>query len=466
MLADARGRAKFTDAQIANVSLIDEAGGRRVRMGKLAFVESRSINGVSALHIELMKQTVFLDLHKLYPDRINNKTNGITPRRWLMQCNPGLTQLVADTIGPEFIDDIDLLKGLDAYAGDAGFQEKFAAVKLEDKRRLAKLIKDRLEIKVSPEAMFDVQIKRIHEYKRQLLNIIQAVVLYDEIRAHPERDWVPRVKIFAGKAAPGYWNAKLIIKLINDVAEAINNDPAVRGLLKVVFPPNYNVSLAEVIVPAADLSEQISTVGMEALGTGNMKFMANSAITIGTMDGASAEMHKEMGADNIAIFGLTTEQVEEKRNDGDVPRDCIDASLRLQEVLESIATGPWWRAILTPMLRHMRRWTKSGPTARAGTPWRSAIRRGSGFSRPIGRSVNMPTISGRGGPNGMMVHHGQNLTCKIRSTDDFDLGSAAECSGVAVGGACDQGRLASRFAGSGGRHQRSTPQSVRIFGPA
>jgi len=339
VLADARGRAKFTDAQIANVSLIDENGGRRVRMGQLAFVGSHSINGVSALHTELMKQTVFSDLHKLYPDRINNKTNGITPRRWLMQCNPGLTQLVSDTIGPEFLDDIDLLKGLDAYAEDPGFQDKFAAVKLENKQRLAKLIKDRLGIKVSAEAMFDVHIKRIHEYKRQLLNIIQTVALYDEIRAHPEREWVPRVKIFAGKAAPSYWNAKLIIKLINDVAKVINNDPAVRGLLKVVFLPNYNVSLAEVIVPAADLSEQISTAGMEASGTGNMKFMANGAITIGTMDGANVEMHKEVGADNIVIFGLTTAEVDAMRAENAPPREAIEASPRLHEALEAIATG-------------------------------------------------------------------------------------------------------------------------------
>ncbi|MGV8854908.1 MAG: glycogen/starch/alpha-glucan phosphorylase [Devosia sp.] len=339
VLADARGRAKFTEAQIANVSLIDEAGGRRVRMGQLAFVGSHSINGVSALHTELMKQTVFSDLHKLYPDRINNKTNGITPRRWLMQCNPGLTQLVTETIGPAFLDNIDLLQDLNAYAEDASFQGQFAAVKLENKRRLAKLIKDRLGIKVSPDAMFDVQIKRIHEYKRQLLNIIQAVALYDEIRTHPERDWVPHVKIFAGKAAPGYWNAKLIIKLINDVAKVINNDPSVRGLLKVVFLPNYNVSLAEIIVPAADLSEQISTAGMEASGTGNMKFMANGAITIGTMDGANVEMQKEVGSDNIVIFGLTTQEVEEKRTDNTPARDAIDTSPSLLQALESIATG-------------------------------------------------------------------------------------------------------------------------------
>ena len=339
VLAEARKRPGFGEQQIAALSLIDEHGGRRVRMGQLAFVGSHSVNGVSALHTELMKQTVFSDLHRLYPERINNKTNGITPRRWLMQCNPGLTRLISERIGPEFLDDIDKLKALAAHAGDPGFQQQFAAVKLENKKRLARLIKDRMNISVSPDALFDVQIKRIHEYKRQLLNIIHAVALYAEIRAHPEKDWVPRVKIFAGKAAPSYWNAKLIIKLINDVARVINHDPAVRGLLKVVFLPNYNVSLAEMIVPAADLSEQISTAGMEASGTGNMKFMANGAVTIGTMDGANVEMHKEVGADNIVIFGLTTEEVEDKRSRSEVPRAAIDASPRLREALESISSG-------------------------------------------------------------------------------------------------------------------------------
>ncbi|MBO9587449.1 glycogen/starch/alpha-glucan phosphorylase [Devosia sp.] len=339
VLAEARGRAKFTDQQIAAVSLIDEHGGRRVRMGQLAFAGSHSINGVSALHTELMKQTVFADLHKLYPERINNKTNGITPRRWLMQCNPGLTKLVSERIGPDFLDDIDKLHALSAHAEDPGFQKQFAAVKRANKERLVKLIKERINVSVSADALFDVQIKRIHEYKRQLLNIIHAVALYDEIRAHPEKDWVPRVKIFAGKAAPSYWNAKLIIKLINDVAKVINHDPAVRGLLKVVFLPNYNVSLAEVIVPAADLSEQISTAGMEASGTGNMKFMANGAVTIGTMDGANVEMHKEVGDDNIVIFGLTTEQVEDKRSRSEVPRGTIDKSPRLREALEAISSG-------------------------------------------------------------------------------------------------------------------------------
>ena len=339
VLAEARQRAGFDNGQIANVSLIDENGGRRVRMGQLAFVGSHATNGVSALHTELMKQTVFSDLHKLYPERIQNKTNGITPRRWLMQCNPGLARLIEDRIGPEFRDDIDKLRGLEAHADDPAFQAAFAGVKRENKERLARLIKERLNVSVRTDALFDVHIKRIHEYKRQLLNIIQAVAAYDEIRAHPERDYVPRVKIFAGKAAPSYWNAKLIIKLINDVARVINNDPAVRGLLKVVFLPNYNVSLAEIIVPAADLSEQISTAGMEASGTGNMKFALNGALTIGTLDGANVEMRDHVGEDNIVIFGLTAGEVATARAEGDDPRVIIEASRELSQALAAIATG-------------------------------------------------------------------------------------------------------------------------------
>ncbi len=339
VLGEARKMGGFTDAQIANLSLIDEGGSRRVRMGQLAFVGSHSINGVSALHSDLVKKTLFSDLNRLYPGRINNKTNGVTPRRWLMQCNPGLTSLVAERIGPDFQDDMDLLVGLDKHADDPMFQKQFAAVKRANKEDLAKVIKERLGVVVSPDALFDVQVKRIHEYKRQLLNIIEAVAQYSMIRAHPEKDWVPRVKIFAGKAAPGYWNAKLIIKLINDVAKVINNDPAVRGLLKVVFLPNYNVSLAERIMPAADLSEQISTAGMEASGTGNMKFMANGAVTIGTLDGANVEMLEQVGSDNMVIFGLTTEQVAEVRAANVPPRSVIEGSPMLREALEAISTG-------------------------------------------------------------------------------------------------------------------------------
>jgi starch phosphorylase len=340
--AEVLGQARtlgFSDQQIANVSLIDETGTRRVRMGQLAFIGSHSTNGVSALHTELMKRTVFSDLNKLFPDRINNKTNGVTPRRWLLQCNPGLTRLIGERIGTGFQDDLDQLTQLDAHADDPGFQQQFAAVKRANKVRLTEVIKERIGLVVSPDAMFDVQIKRIHEYKRQLLNIIEAVARYDAIRAHPERDWVPRVKIFAGKAAPSYWNAKLIIKLINDVARVINHDPSVRGLLKVVFLPNYNVSLAETIIPAADLSEQISTAGMEASGTGNMKLAINGAVTIGTLDGANVEMLDRIGADNMVIFGLTTEEVGQKRARSEVPRTAIDASPELRQALDSIASG-------------------------------------------------------------------------------------------------------------------------------
>ncbi|PYE41733.1 glycogen phosphorylase [Rhizobium sp. PP-WC-2G-219] len=339
ILLEARKLANYSDQQVRNISLIDESGDRRVRMGNLAFVGSHSINGVSALHTDLMKITVFADLHKLYPKRINNKTNGITPRRWLMQCNPELFSLIRETIGDDFMDDAEALKALDPHADNAVFQDRFAAIKRDNKVRLAQLVQSRMGIRIDPSAMFDIQIKRIHEYKRQLLNIIEAISLYDQIRSHPELDWVPRVKLFAGKAAPSYHNAKLIIKLANDVARVINNDPAVRGLLKVVFIPNYNVSLAEIMVPAADLSEQISTAGMEASGTGNMKFALNGALTIGTLDGANVEMRDCVGEENIKIFGMTAEEVSNLRQEGHEPRAVIEASRELSQALQAIASG-------------------------------------------------------------------------------------------------------------------------------
>ncbi|QFY61354.1 glycogen/starch/alpha-glucan phosphorylase [Rhizobium grahamii] len=339
VLLEARKTKNFSDTEIRSISLIEESGSRRVRMGNLAFVGSHSINGVSALHTDLMKVTVFADLHKLYPDRINNKTNGITPRRWLQQCNPGLTGLIREAIGDDFLDDAEKLRPLDKFANDGAFQEKFAAVKRANKVALANLVASRMGVKIDPSAMFDIQIKRIHEYKRQLLNVIEAVALYDQIRSRPELDWVPRVKLFAGKAAPSYHNAKLIIKLINDVARTINNDPAVRGLLKVVFVPNYNVSLAEVMVPAADLSEQISTAGMEASGTGNMKFGLNGALTIGTLDGANVEMRDNVGEDNIKIFGLRADEVADLRTKGHNPRAIIEGSHELAQALSAIGSG-------------------------------------------------------------------------------------------------------------------------------
>ena len=338
LLKDARETPGIDDRAIAQISLIDEGGERRVRMANLAFAGAHSINGVAALHTELMKKTVFADLHRLYPDRINNKTNGITPRRWLHECNPALTALIADAIGPAFKDDAAKLSVLAPLAEDAGFRERFTAVKRANKVALANYIHEEVGLSVDPDALFDVQVKRIHEYKRQLLNLIETVALYDQMRSHPERDWVPRVKLFAGKAAPSYWNAKLIIKLTNDIARRINSDPAVGGLLKVAFLPNYNVSLAERIMPAADLSEQISTAGMEASGTGNMKLALNGALTIGTLDGANIEIKERVGDENIFIFGLTAGQVAERGRNYH-PREMIESCPQLGQALSAIASG-------------------------------------------------------------------------------------------------------------------------------
>jgi len=339
LLAEARRSGKIEEHAISAISIIDEHAERRVRMGNLAFAGSHSVNGVSALHTDLMKETVFADMHKLYPDRINNKTNGVTFRRWFMQCNPKLVELTRSAIGDKFLDDAEELKALEKFADDKGFQEKFAAVKRENKVALSNLLRKRMNAYVDPDALFDIQIKRIHEYKRQLLNIIEAVSLYDQIRSHPERNWTPRVKIFAGKAAPGYHNAKLIIKLANDVARVINQDPTVQGLLKILFVPNYTVSLAEVLIPAADLSEQTSTAGMEASGTGNMKFALNGAMTIGTLDGANVEISEHVGEENIFIFGLKAHEVAEARAAGHNPRAIIEGSRELSQALQAISSG-------------------------------------------------------------------------------------------------------------------------------
>jgi starch phosphorylase len=324
---------------LASVSLIDEHNGRHVRMGHLAFLGSHKVNGVSALHSELVKETVFRDFHRLYPDRIVNKTNGVTFRRWLLEANPPLSRLLAETIGTAVFDDPENLGRLEALADDPAFQARFAAAKRENKERLAATIFESVGVRVDPGALFDAQIKRIHEYKRQLLNVLEAAALYLDIVSQPTRDVVPRVKIFAGKAAASYHQAKLIIKLANDVAQIVNADPAARGLLKIVFLPNYNVSLAERIIPAADLSEQISTAGMEASGTGNMKFALNGALTIGTLDGANVEIRERVGDENIFIFGLTAQEVEESRARSIDARETIAASPRLSAALAAISSG-------------------------------------------------------------------------------------------------------------------------------
>jgi glycogen phosphorylase len=334
------GVASQSDAPpLSTISLIDEHGERRVRMGTLAFLGSHKVNGVSALHTELMRQTVFQSLHQLYPGRIVNKTNGITFRRWLLTANPGLTGVLCDAIGSELLDDPTALERLVPLADDAVLHERLAATRRINKEALAQLVADRLDIGIDPDALVDVHIKRIHEYKRQLLNILETIALYNAMRARPNHDWVPRVKLFAGRAAASYRRAKLIIKLIHDVARVVNRDPLLRDRLKVVFLPDYNVSLAEVIIPAADLSEQISTAGMEASGTGNMKLALNGALTIGTLDGANLEILDRVGPDNMFIFGLTAKQVVQQRRQ----QKLAAISPVLQQVLDAIESGVFSR---------------------------------------------------------------------------------------------------------------------------
>jgi starch phosphorylase len=321
------------------VSLIDEGDERRIRMGHLAFVGSHSTNGVSVLHSELLRNTLFADLEAVYPNRILNVTNGITFRRWLHQANPGLTQLLCEVVGGRVLDDPAAVAGLANYGADPALQERIMRVKRANKVALARVIRERLGLTVDTAALFDVHIKRIHEYKRQLLNLLETVALWETMRAEPGRDWVPRVKIIAGKAAPGYAVAKLIVKLANDIAAAINADPQVKDLLKVVFLPNYNVSLAEAIIPAADLSEQISTAGMEASGTGNMKLALNGALTIGTLDGANVEICDRVGCENIFIFGLRADEVARRRHNGWDTTDTIAASPQLARAIDAIGSG-------------------------------------------------------------------------------------------------------------------------------
>jgi len=326
-------------ALLQRVSIIDESHGRRVRMAHLAVVGSHTVNGVAALHSELLKTTLFADFNKIYPGKLTNVTNGITPRRWLNQANPQLTALIAKAIGDGFQKDLTKLIKLTPLADDKDFRKAFRAVKKSNKVRLANKIEALTGVKLNTDSLFDVQIKRIHEYKRQLLNLLHVITLYNRIRKGEGKNITPRTVIFGGKAAPGYWMAKQIIRLINDVAAMVNDDPAVGDKLKVVFYPNYEVSAAEILFPGSDLSEQISTAGTEASGTGNMKMALNGALTIGTLDGANVEIMEEVGDDNIFIFGLTTPEVAQTKSNGYNPWDYYYANIELKEVLDMIAGG-------------------------------------------------------------------------------------------------------------------------------
>jgi starch phosphorylase len=338
-LKEVRHRHPGDMEALRRLSLIGEDGDKHVRMSHLAVVGSHKVNGVAALHTQLMKATIFADFERLYPDRIVNKTNGVTPRRWLNEANPELCQLIKQHIGNDWVTNLWQLQKLMPLAENPDFRANFRAVKQQNKRHLATFIGEKLSIHVNPESLFDVHIKRIHEYKRQLLNLLHVITRYNWIRANPNLDIVPRTMVFAGKAAPGYVVAKLIIRLINNVAEVINHDPVIGDRLKVVFIPNYDVSTALRIIPAADLSEQISTAGTEASGTGNMKLALNGALTIGTLDGANIEIREEVGEDNIFIFGLTAEGVADLRRRWYNPRDYYHANQELKQVLDMISSG-------------------------------------------------------------------------------------------------------------------------------
>jgi starch phosphorylase len=324
---------------MSSLSLIDEGGERRVRMANLSIVGSHKVNGVSALHSDLLVQTIFKDFASLWPERFTNMTNGVTPRRWLAQANPGLSDLLDRTLGKSWRLDLDKLAELNKVKASPGFRDAFVTVKRHNKARLAALIERKTGVRVDPSSLFDVQVKRIHEYKRQLLNVLHVVTRYQAILAQPEADWVPRTVIFAGKAASSYAMAKNIIRLIHDVGSVVNTDPRIGDKLKIVFIPNYGVSVAETIMPGADLSEQISTAGTEASGTGNMKLALNGALTIGTDDGANIEIRQNVGDDNIFIFGLKTPEVQALKQSGYQPMRYYESAPGLKAVLDAIAGG-------------------------------------------------------------------------------------------------------------------------------
>jgi glycogen phosphorylase len=338
-LDEVRARFPGDEARVRRMSLIDEEGGKSVRMAYLATVGSHAINGVAELHSELLKSSVLKDFYEMWPERFSNKTNGVTPRRFVGVANPGLASLLDDTIGEGWLVNMERLRGLEPYAGDAAFHRRWRAVKRANKVRLADYVRSTTGVELDPDWMFDVQVKRIHEYKRQHLNVLHIIALYQALKNDPNLEIPPRAFIFGGKAAPGYFMAKCIIKLINSVAETVNGDPDVNQHLKVAFVPNFNVQNAHVIYPAADLSEQISTAGKEASGTGNMKFTINGALTIGTLDGANVEIRDEVGAGNFFLFGLTVQDVERIGREGYRPADYIERNDDLRAVLDGIADG-------------------------------------------------------------------------------------------------------------------------------
>jgi starch phosphorylase len=355
-LAEVRARFPEDEARVARMSLIGEEGCKRVRMAHLASVGSHAINGVAALHSDLLKASVLKDFYELWPERFSNKTNGVTPRRFLALANPGLRSLLNGILGDGWVAQLNELRKLEKFADDAAFRKDWRAVKQANKERLAAYVQLHTGTELDPTWMFDIQVKRIHEYKRQHLNVLHIVTLYKRLKENPGLDLAPRAFIFGGKAAPGYFMAKRIIKLINAVAETVNNDPAVNSRMRVAFIPNFNVQNAHLIYPAADLSEQISTAGLEASGTGNMKFMLNGALTIGTLDGANVEIREEAGEDNFFLFGLTAKEVERVKREGYRPAAYVEANAELRAVLELIGSGHFSRGdaeVFRPLVENL-----------------------------------------------------------------------------------------------------------------
>lgn len=358
-LDNVRRKYPGNDALVRSVSIIGEDGGKHVRMAHLAIVGSHTVNGVAALHSRILRDKLFRDFTLLMPEKFTNVTNGITPRRWLYQANPALSELITSVIGDKWVTNLTELEKLEPYAEDAQFQLRWREVRRLNKKLLARYVLRKLNVGINPSTLFDVHIKRIHEYKRQLLNVLHVITLYNRLKAQNGEKFPPRTVFFAGKAAPGYYQAKLIIKLINSVADVVNADTATNNLLKVIFLPNYCVSQAEQIIPAADLSQQISTAGMEASGTGNMKFALNGALTIGTLDGANVEIREAVGAENFFLFGHTDDEVDRLRREGYRPQAIYEQSLELKRALDMIAVGAFspespglFRPIVDSLLAH------------------------------------------------------------------------------------------------------------------
>ncbi|MDJ0866830.1 MAG: glycogen/starch/alpha-glucan phosphorylase [Myxococcota bacterium] len=338
-LEEVRTRFPGDEARVARMSLIGEEPERRVRMAHLATVGSRAVNGVAEIQSRLLRERTLGDFGELWPERFQNKTNGVTPRRFVRLANPGLSELISSRIGSSWLRDLEQLRKLEPHADDADFRRAWHQVKLDNKRRLAAVLLERTGVEVDPESLFDVLVKRLHEYKRQLLKVLHVIALYRRIQADPDLELVPRTFVFGAKAAPGYAMAKLIIKLINDVGRVVNGDPAVRGRLRLAFPPNFAVSLAEHIYPAADVSEQISLAGKEASGTGNMKFALNGALTVGTLDGANIEIRERVGEENFFLFGLSVDEVLALKEGGYRPADYVERNPELRDVLDALGSG-------------------------------------------------------------------------------------------------------------------------------